>query len=91
MPHPDPLGDKEAARLIRGPDAHGQAAMLLVESLMHGLISKQVISAAEAIEIVDIASDVKVDKAVDLGDSTANLVESLKLLDAVSASLSRDA
>ena len=83
-------GDKRAAEVIRGPDAHGQAAMLLVESLIHGLISKKLITAADAVEIVEIASDVKVDKAVDLGDSTANLVESLKLLEAISASLNRD-
>lgn len=84
------LSDKRAAEAMRGPDAHGQAAMLLVESLIHGLISKQLITVAEAVEIVETASDVKIDKAVDLGDSTANLVESLKLLEAISVSLSRD-
>lgn len=75
---------------IRGPDAHGQAAMLLVESLIHGLIARHIITVADAVEIVDTAAEVKVEKADDLGDSPANLLESLKLLEAISYSLGRD-
>lgn len=75
---------------IRGPDAHGQAAMLLVESLIHGLIEQHIITVARAVEIVDTAAEVKAEKADDLGDSPANLMESLKLLEAISFSLGRD-
>lgn len=39
-------------------DAHGQAALLLVESLVHGLIARSVISVTEAVEIVDVAAEV---------------------------------
>lgn len=74
---------------IRGPDAHGQAAMLLVESLIHELIAQQVITVASAVEIVDTAAEVKVEKADDLGDSPANLLASLRLLEAISFSLGR--
>lgn len=75
---------------LQGPDAHGQAALLLVESLIHGLISRKVITAVDAVEVVDIAAEVKADIANDLGDSPANLRLSLNLLNAISASLSRD-
>ena len=73
-----------------GPDAHGHAAMLLVESLIHGLIARNVIAVTDAVEIVDIAVEVKTDIAGDLGDSPANLRKSLGLLQAISTSLSRD-
>ena len=73
-----------------GPDAHGHAAMLLVESLVHGLIAREVITVADAVEIVDVAADVKVDVASELGDTPANLRRSLGLLTAISGSLRRD-
>lgn len=84
------LNDNADADAVHGPDAHGQAAMLLVESLIHGLIGRYVITVAEAVEVVDIAAEVKADIAGDLGDSPANLRKSLGLLKAISVSLSRD-
>lgn len=77
-------------RAAHGPDAHGQAAMLLVESLVHGLIARQVITVADAVEIVDTAAEVKADIGGDLGDSPANQRKSLGLLTAISNSLQRD-
>lgn len=44
---------------IHGPDGHGRAALLLIESLIHGLIAKSVLTTAEAIEIIEIAADVE--------------------------------
>lgn len=76
--------------LPREPDAHGQAAMLLVESLIHGLIARSVISVAEAIEIIDVATEVKIDIAADLGDTPQTMQKSLLLLNAISASLRPD-
>ena len=64
--------------------------MLLVESLIHGLIARKIITPEDAVEIVDVAAEVKTDMAADLGDSPANLRKSLGLLDAISASLIRD-
>ncbi len=75
---------------LRGPDAHGQAAMLLVESLLHGLIERSVISVAEAVEIVDTAAEVKQEVAGALGDSPATMRKSLALLEAISTSLRPD-
>ena len=75
----------------REPDAHGQAAMLLVESLIHGLVERSVISAEEAVEIVETAAEVKAEVAADLGDSPETMRGSLALLESISRSLKGDA
>ncbi len=72
------------------PDAHGQAAMLLVESLIFGLIERSVISVADAIDIVEAAAEVKVDIAADIGESPETLDRSLDLMTAISDSLKLD-
>ncbi len=72
------------------PDAYGQAALLLVESVLHGLIEKSVYSVAKAVELVDIAAEVKQDIGADLGDSPPTLKRSLALLAAISNSLQND-
>lgn len=46
-------------RSLRTPDPHGEAALLLVESLIHGLIAKSLLKDVEAIEIIDIAAEVR--------------------------------
>jgi len=74
----------------RGPDAHGQAAMLLTESLLHGLIARSVLTVADAVEIVGIAAEVKEEIAADLGDSPATMHRSLALLGAIQTSLTND-
>ena len=86
----DISNDNLDASADREPDAHGQAAMLLVESLIHGLVARQVISVSEAVDIVDTAVEVKSDTATELGDSPANLRRSLGLLSAISDSLRHD-
>jgi len=82
------LGREAAAR--PEPDAHGQAAMLLVESLIHGLIERSVISVPEAIEIVEVAAEVKTEVAAELGDSPATMRHSLDLLASLKLSLEGD-
>ncbi|APH72844.1 hypothetical protein [Aquibium oceanicum] len=73
-----------------GPDAHGQAALLLVESLIHMLVARTVISVEEAIEVVETAAEVKAEVAESLGDSPDRLRHSLTLLRKISHSLSQD-
>jgi len=87
----DPLSE-DMARIasLPEPDAHGQAAMLLVESLIHGLIARSVISVADAVEIVEIAADVKADIGAEIGDTPATLRRSLTMLEAIGKSLSLD-
>ena len=71
-------------------DAHGQAAMLLVESLLHGLILRDVIAVEDAIEIVDTAAEVKAELVAEAGLSPAVQDKSLAALDAIRASLRQD-
>jgi ATP phosphoribosyltransferase regulatory subunit HisZ len=86
--------DNQAARTQNisspQPDAHGQAALLLTESLLHGLIARSVITVADAIEIVSVATDVKDEIAADLGDSSVTKYESLCLFSAIRRSLEND-
>lgn len=77
-------------RDVREPDAHGQAALFLLESLLHGLVARKVLAVADAVEIVTIAAEVKEAVAVDLGESEATLEKSLSLLGAIHASLRQD-
>lgn len=91
---PDLSDNDNRAALDRGqdagPDAHGQAALLLVESLLHGLIARSVITPRDAVEITDVAAEVKVEIADDLGDSPRTMDRSIALLSAIRASLQTD-
>jgi hypothetical protein len=64
--------------------------MLLVESLIHGLVDRRVISIADAVAIVDVAADVKAEIAAELGGSPETLDRSLTMLAAISDSLKLD-
>lgn len=72
------------------PDAYGQAAFLLTESLLHALLAKGMLTNAEAIEVVEVASDVKADVADAWGDTPQARRKSLELLENVLASLRID-
>lgn len=43
------------------PDQQSQSALLLVESLIHALIAKSVLTLPEAIEIIEVAEDVELE------------------------------
>jgi hypothetical protein len=45
------------------PDSHGQAALLLVESLIHGLIERSVITHQDGLDIIETAISVQGDVA----------------------------
>jgi len=76
--------------LWSGPDPHGQAALLLVESLLHSLIEKAVLTGHEALAVVEHAAEVKAEIAPDLEDSPEALAKSMALINAIAASLQRD-
>ena len=73
-----------------GPEPYGQAALLLVESLIHGLIARSALTVAQAVEIVETAAEVKQDTTDDAGDTRATLQRSLHLLNSIGASLKHD-
>jgi hypothetical protein len=70
MPNPSHNGDTQDDVLRHthlenegAADRHGRAALLLVESLMHSLIDKGVITRGEAIDVIDIATEVEAELA----------------------------
>ena len=78
-----------------GPDGllldlgQGRAALLLVESLVHHLVQRSVLSLGEAIEIVDIAAEVEIETALTAADGGAVPIGSMSLT-AISNSLRFD-
>lgn len=60
--------DNHSARDRSSPEPCGHAAMLLVESLIHGMVDQSLITVADAVEIVDIAKEVG---AEDYADSSS--------------------
>ena len=72
------------------PDAHGQAALLLVESLIHGLCEHSVLTTGVAIEIVERAVSVQSDFARAADGAGAPMWASHALLLSIAASLRID-
>lgn len=72
------------------PDPHGQAALLLVESLIHGLLGRSVLTTVDAIEIVEAATSVQVEVAEAADGHGAPMWQSHALLSAIAASLKVD-
>ena len=72
------------------PDAHGQAAILLVESLIHGLVARAILSVSDALEIMQVAADVTKDIASEPGGPPTPLKTSLTILETMGASLRFD-
>jgi hypothetical protein len=48
-------------------NAHGEAALLLVESLIHGLVARSVLSVDEAISLVAVAMDARAEIVAERG------------------------
>ena len=71
-------------------DAHGHAALLLVESLIHGLCEASTLSAGQAVEIAERAVSVQFDQAKEADGSGAPMWRSHALLQAIVASLRTD-
>jgi hypothetical protein len=75
----DPI-DPRAAPPVAEPDAHGQAALLLTESLLHMLVENRGLTNAQAVDVVHTAAVVKVEVAEAAGESRSRMFESLALL-----------
>lgn len=72
------------------PDAHGQAALLLAESILHALVETSTLTNAEAISVVTAASEVKREVATAAGESVGRMQQSLNLLLQMTASFESD-
>jgi hypothetical protein len=73
------------------PDAHGQAALLLAESILHALVESKTMSLAAALSVIQTTCEVKVEVAEREGESSRRMHESLGLLMAMSNSFAADA
>ncbi|MBB5713114.1 hypothetical protein FHT02_004377 [Sphingomonas xinjiangensis] len=88
-----PTNDNDPAK--RGPtlsssDPHGHAALLLVESLIHGLCENSTLSVGQAVEITERAISVQFDQAEAADGEGAPLWRSHALLSVIAASLQVD-
>ena len=75
---------------VHEPDAHGQAALLLTESLIHTLVENSTITNLEAIELIRIAAEVKVEVAMAAHESDGRMRASLALLSKMASSFGTD-
>lgn len=73
------------------PDAHGQAALLLAESILHVLVETRTLSVNQALSVIETTCEVKIEVAESTGESNGRMHESLELLRAISSSLKVDA
>ncbi|WP_161774422.1 hypothetical protein [Sphingobium sp. Ant17] len=89
MPHNDNYPAKPGGSLS-SPDAHGPAALLLIESLIHGLCENGTLLTYEAIDIVERAVSVQRDRAEATDGSNAQMWESHVLLASIVSSLRVD-
>jgi hypothetical protein len=72
------------------PDAHGQAALLLTESLLHMLVENGKLTNSQAVDVVHTAAVVKVEVAEAAGESECRMLESLALLNRMEDSFRAD-
>jgi len=82
--------DSTPSPAVVEPDAHGQAALLLTESLIHMLVAQGGLTNTQAVEVVQIAAEVKVEVATAAGESTRRMGESLALLARMQTSFESD-
>lgn len=88
-----PMNDDDCtARETKSPsfDSHGQAALLLVESLIHGLCENLTLSNNQAVEIIERAVDVQSEQAEIADGAGASMWRSHELLSSILASLKTD-
>ena len=80
----------DASDRVAEPDAHGQAALLLAESILHVLVENGVLSNADAIDAVRTTMEVKAEATVATGESRERMEASLNLLALIRNSFAND-
>lgn len=69
------------------PDAQGQAALLLIESLIHSLLDNGALTRDQAIEAIESATEVKEESAMEGKEPVRTMRKSLSLLHALRISI----
>ena len=72
------------------PDAHGQAALMLAESMLHALMEIGTFTPAQALSVVETAQEIKVEFAELAGESQKRMQASLDLLTTIAGSLEHE-
>ena len=72
------------------PDAHGQAALLLAESILHTLIETKVLTHAQAASAIQSACEIKQEIAEETREPASTMQRSLALLGGIERSLAID-
>ncbi len=72
------------------PDAHGQAALMLAESILHALIETRTFTPDQALSVVTTAQEIKVEFAELAGESQQRMRASLDLLSMIAGSLEHE-
>lgn len=72
-------------------DAHGHAALMLLESLIHTLVERSILKLDDALEAVSTAIDAAEEMANDRAVRSPALDRSVALLNAISSSLALEA
>ena len=80
----------DARRPVREPDAHGQAALMLTESLLHGLMEAGTFTVSQALSVVSTAQEIKVEFAHLAGEPPDRLQASLDLLTKIASSVRQE-
>ena len=88
-----PINDNDS--IIRGlthfpSEAHGHAALLLVESLIHGMCEASILTTDSAVEIAERAISVQFDEAEAADGAGTAMWQSHTLLSSIAASLKTD-
>jgi hypothetical protein len=81
---------KSTSHSDQEPDAHGQAALMLAESILHALIDTSTLSLDGALAVVRVAQEAKTEVAIASHESCARMEQSLALLDQIAISLGTD-
>lgn len=77
-------------KVVDEPDAHGQAALLLAESILHVLVEKKTLSNDDALGVIQSTCEVKIEVAIAAGESRGRMEESLELLRVIHQSFDSD-
>ena len=75
---------------FKGPDPHGEAALVLVETLIHALVAKGSLSTLEAIEIIVDAAGVQPAMDEDRIHIPGGQPQAVALLRTIGGSLAND-
>ena len=72
------------------PDAHGQAALILAESILHALVETKILTTQQALDVVHSAEEIKAEVAALSSESNTRMHESLELLKRIGYSIEKD-